>query len=130
MIDPVLLRENPDLIKRSQEARGSSVEAVDAALAADAERRAAISAFEALRAEQNLFGKKVAAAPKDEKKALVAEAQTLAAQVKAASAAATEAEERFTTIVRTIQNPIIDGVPAGGEDNFITLRTHGDIPTF
>jgi seryl-tRNA synthetase len=130
VIDPVLLRENPDLIKRSQEARGDSVEAVDAALAADRERRAAINTFEALRAEQNLFGKTVAAAPKEEKKALVAEAQTLAAQVKEASTASTAAEERFTSIVRTIANPIIDGVPAGGEDNFATLRTHGEIPTF
>jgi seryl-tRNA synthetase len=130
VIDPVLLRENPDLIKRSQEARGDSVEAVDAALAADRERRAAINTFEALRAEQNLFGKTVAAAPKEEKKALVAEAQTLAAQVKEASAASAAAEERFTSIVRTIANPIIDGVPAGGEDNFATLRTHGEIPTF
>jgi seryl-tRNA synthetase len=33
-------------------------------------------------------------------------------------------------VVRTIANPIIDGVPAGGEDNFTTLRTHGDIPRF
>ncbi|RNE56765.1 serine--tRNA ligase [Cryobacterium tepidiphilum] len=125
MIDPVLLRTNPDLIKRSQEARGASVAAVDDALAADAERRASITAFEALRAEQNQFGKKVAAAPKDEKKALVAEAQTLAAQVKAAGATATDAEERFAQVVRTIANPVIEGVPAGGEDNFVTLRTHG-----
>ncbi|GAB3118336.1 serine--tRNA ligase [Glaciibacter psychrotolerans] len=130
MIDPVLLRENPDLIKRSQEARGASVEAVDLALAADAERRTTISAFEALRAEQNVFGKQVAAAPKDEKKALVAQAQELAARVKAASAVATEAEAAFHAIVRTIANPIIDGVPAGGEENFITLRTHGDTPIF
>jgi seryl-tRNA synthetase len=130
VIDPVLLRTNPDLIKRSQEARGDSVEAVDAALAADVDRRSSISAFESLRAEQNQFGKRVAVAPKDEKKALVAQAQTLAAQVKAAGAAATEAEDRFTSIVRTIANPIIDGVPAGGEDNFTTLRTHGDTPTF
>ncbi|MGN6197154.1 MAG: serine--tRNA ligase, partial [Humibacter sp.] len=43
MIDPVLLRENPDIIRRSQEARGESPETVDAALAADAERRAAIT---------------------------------------------------------------------------------------
>ena len=125
MIDPVLLRENPDLIKRSQEARGASVAAVDEALAADAERRASITAFEALRATQNQFGKKVAAAPKDEKKALVAEAQSLAAEVKAAGAAASDAEERFAQVVRTIANPVIDGVPAGGEDNFVTLRTHG-----
>jgi seryl-tRNA synthetase len=130
VIDPVLLRTNPDLIKRSQEARGDSVEAVDTALAADIDRRSSISEFESLRAEQNQFGKRVAAAPKDEKKALVAQAQNLAAQVKAAGAAATEAENRFTSIVRTIANPIIDGVPAGGEDNFTTLRTHGDAPTF
>jgi len=130
VIDPVVLRENPDLIKRSQEARGASVEAVDGALAADAARRASITSFEAPRASQKQFGKRVASAPAEEKKALVAEAQSLAAEVKAADAAATEAEARFTTIVRTIANPVIDGVPAGGEANFVTLRTHGDTPTF
>jgi seryl-tRNA synthetase len=130
VIDPVVLRENPDLLKRSQEARGDSVVAVDDALAADSERRAAITAFEALRASQNQFGKRVASAPAEEKKALVAQAQSLAAEVKAAGAAATEAEARFTTIVRTIANPVIDGVPAGGEENFVTLRTHGVAPAF
>lgn len=130
VIDPVLLRENPDLIKRSQEARGASVDAVDAALAADLDRRSSISAFEDLRAQQNQFGKQVASAPPEQKKALVAQAQSLAADVKAASAAAAEAEERFNAIVRTIGNPILDGVPAGGEADFITLRTHGETPTF
>jgi seryl-tRNA synthetase len=130
VIDPVLLRENPDLVKRSQEARGDSVDAVDAALAADAERRSSITSFEALRASQNAFGKTVAQAPPAEKKALVAQAQSLAAEVKAAGVVAAEAEARFTTVMRTIANPIIEGVPAGGEDNFATLRTHGEIPTF
>ena len=126
----MLLRENPDLIKRSQKARGASVEAVDDALAADAERRATIQAFEALRASQNQFGKQVAAAPPAEKKALVAQAQSLAADVKAAAAASADAEARFTAVVRTLANPVIDGVPAGGEENFVTLRTHGSVPTF
>ena len=130
MIDPVLLRENPDLFKRSQEARGDSVEAVDAALAADAERRSTITAFEDLRAAQNLFGKRVAAAPGAEKKALVTEAQSLAAEVKAAGVIAGDADARFTTIVKTIANPIIDGVPAGDEANFVTLRTQGEAPVF
>lgn len=130
MIDPVLLRENPDLIKRSQEARGDSAELVDEALQADRERRAAITAFEELRAEQNAFGKKVAAAPKDEKKELVAQAQSLAGRVKEAQHAANAAEARFTEVLRSIGNPIIDGVPAGGEDDFITLKTVGEKPTF
>ncbi|TFD64154.1 serine--tRNA ligase [Cryobacterium ruanii] len=130
MIDPVLLRENPDLFKRSQEARGDSVEVVDAALAADASRRASITAFEDLRATQNLFGKTVARASPEQKKALVAEARGLAANVKAAGAAAAEAEERFTKVVKTIANPIIDGVPAGAEENFAILRTHDEAPVF
>jgi len=130
VIDPVLLRENPDLFKRSQEARGDSVEAVDAALVADAERRASITAFEDLRATQNLFGKTVAQAPPEQKKALVAEARGLAAEVKAAGVVAAEAEDRFTKIAKSIANPIIDGVPAGDEANFATLRMHGDTPAF
>ncbi|GAB3610120.1 serine--tRNA ligase [Humibacter ginsengiterrae] len=130
MIDPVLLRENPDLIRRSQEARGESPETVDAALAADAARRAAITEYESLRAEQNAFGKRVASAPKDEKKELVAQAQQLAARVKEAQAQASAAEERFDDAVRRIGNVIVDGVPAGGEDDFVTLREVGTIPTF
>ena len=130
MIDPVLLRENPDVLRRSQAARGDSVDLVDAALSADAARRAAIGEFENLRASQNAFGKKVAQAAKDEKKALVAEAQSLAAEVKAASQRATDAEVEFTTIVRQIANPIIDGVPVGGEDDFVTLREVGERPSF
>ncbi|MDN3310167.1 serine--tRNA ligase [Microbacterium oryzae] len=130
MIDPVLLREDPELIKRSQVARGGSPDAVDAALAADAARRTAISAFEDLRAEQNAFGKTVAKAPKDEKAALVAQAKDLADRVKAAQAAANEAETEFRTAIDAIQNVVIDGVPAGGEDDFVELRRVGDIPAF
>jgi len=130
VIDPVLLRESPDLVKKSQRARGSSVELVDVALAADTERRAAILEFENLRAEQNVFGKQVAAAPKDEKKALVAQAQELAGRVKAANQRATDAENAFTETARQIQNIVIDGVPEGGEENFVTLREVGTKPVF
>ena len=73
MIDPQLLRDAPDLVKQSQRARGDSESSWSTSrVAADAARRAAIAAFEDLRAEQNAFGKTVAKAPKDEKKALVA----------------------------------------------------------
>ena len=130
MIDPELLRQNPDAIRASQAARGERVELVDAALAADAERRAAITAFESLRAEQNAFGKTVAQAPKDEKPALVAQAGELAARVKDANQQANDAQERFDAIVMQIGNPIIDGVPAGGEADFVVLRTHGSPAEF
>ena len=130
MIDPQLLRENPDAVRASQRLRGSSVELVDAALAADLARRTAISAFEADRAEQNAFGKVVATAPKEQKAALVAEAQSLAARVKEGQAKVADAEADFARIVGSIQNIVIDGVPAGGEDDFVTLKTVGEKPTF
>ena len=130
MIDPQLLRDAPDLLKASQRARGDSESLVDDAVAADAARRAAISAFEALRAEQNAFGKTVAKAPKEEKAALVAEAQALAARVKEAQAASTEADAAFDLAIRSVGNPIIEGVPSGGEENFVTLREVGTRPTF
>jgi seryl-tRNA synthetase len=130
VIDPQLLRDAPDLIKKSQLARGDSAEAVDDAVAADVARRAAIAAFEDLRAEQNAFGKLVAKAPKEEKKELVAQAQQLAGRVKEAQAASTAADEAFDVAIRAVANPIIDGVPAGGEEDFVTLRTHGEPRTF
>ena len=130
MIDPVLLRENPDVIRASQVARGSDPGLVDVALQADADRRAALAAFEELRAEQNVFSKKVGQAQGDEKKALLAEVAELAAKVKEANAAATAADEAYTEAARKIQNPIIEGIPSGGEDNFVTLREVGTVPTF
>ena len=130
VIDPVLLRENPDVLKRSQQARGDSVELVDEALEADRVRRSAITEAERLRAEQNAFGKTVAKAPKDEKAALVAEAQRLAAAAKQAQQEAAEADERFGALVKRLANPIIDGVPAGGEDKFELVRTVGERPVF
>jgi seryl-tRNA synthetase len=130
VIDLTFLRENPELVKRSQEARGESAGTVDAAVEADRARRSAITAFEELRAAQNAHGKRVAQAPKDEKAVLVAEAKALSEQVKAAQHAVTAAEEAADAALAKIENIVIEGVPAGGEENFITLRTHGGVPEF
>ena len=130
MIDPQLLRDDPEAVRRSQESRGASVDIVDKAIAADGARRASIGEFESLRAEQNAFGKTVAAAPKEQKQALVAEAQQLAARVKAAQQVAQDAETEFTAIAGSIANVVIDDVPAGGEDDFVTLREVGTKATF
>ncbi|MCT9819829.1 serine--tRNA ligase [Microbacterium sp. W1N] len=130
MIDLALLRDNPDLVKRSQVARGESPESVDEAIEADRARRAAITTFEELRAAQNAHGKTVAKAPKDEKAALVAQAKQLSDDVKQAQLAVTAAEEAATAALARIENIVLEGVPAGGEADFVTLRTHGEVPSF
>lgn len=130
MIDPALLRDDPDRVRRSQIARGEPADTVDAALAADRDRRAAISAFEQLRAEQNQLSKTVAQAPKAEKPGLLAAAKDLSDRVKAAQQAVAAAEQDAAAALERIENIVLDGVPAGGEDDFVTLRTHGEPPAF
>ncbi|OSP09423.1 serine--tRNA ligase [Microbacterium sp. LEMMJ01] len=130
MIDLALLRENPEIVRRSQAARGTDQSTVDVALEADRSRRAALAAFEELRAEQNAFGKQVAKAPKEEKAALVAQAKDLADRVKQAQHAANEAADAAAAALARIENVVIDGVPAGGEEDFVELRRVGEVPAF
>jgi seryl-tRNA synthetase len=130
VIDSNLLRENPAAIKASQRARGASESLVDDAAAADANWRAKLTEFENLRAEQNAMSKEVSTAPKEEKAALVAKAQELGTRVKAAEAEANEAAEDLNALLWKIENVVIEGVPAGGEDDFVLLREVGTKPTF
>ena len=130
MIDPQLLRDSPDVIKASLRSRGAEESLVDTALQADAARREAIAAFETLRAEQNVIGKDVAKASGAEKDALLATVKELSTQVKEASARVAEAEEAASSALGALPNLVIEGVPAGGEENFVTLREVGTIPTF
>ena len=130
MIDLAILRDQPEIVRRSQAARGNDASTVDAAIEADRSRRAALTAFEDLRAEQNAFGKQVAKAPKDEKAALVAQAKELADRVKQAQQASNEAADAAASALALIENVVIDGVPAGGEENFVELRRVGETPVF
>ncbi len=130
MIDPSLLREQSDLVTRSLVARGADPAMVAAAIAADDARRQAISRFEALRAEQNAHGKLVAKASPDEKAQLVADAQKLAESVKSAQSELSEAEAAAKEALWKLPNLVIDGVPEGGEENFVTIKTVGDKPAF
>ena len=125
MIDPQLLRDSPDSVRRSQQLRGASETLVDEAVAADITRRTTIQQFEKLRAEQNAFGRTVATAPKEAKRALVLQAQALAGQVRDALQVSQDAEAEFTRIAGAIGNVTIDGVPAGGEDDWSLVRAVG-----
>jgi seryl-tRNA synthetase len=130
MIDANLLREKPDAIKASQRARGASEELVDQATAADENWRKAQAEFENLRAEQNAKAKLVAGASPEERTKLIAEGQELAAGVKAAEQKAATFQEELNKIVLKIENVVIEGVPQGGEDNFVVIREEGTKPKF
>ena len=124
MIDLRILRENPDLVRQSQIVRGDDPAIVDAILEADSVRRSSLIEFENLRAEQKSLGKDVAKAQGEEKQALLARTKELAAEVKRLQAVANEADETLSALTLKIGN-LVEGAPAGGEDDYIVLRHEG-----
>ncbi len=125
VIDPRLLRDDPDQVRTALRRRGESPAVVDALVAADAARRASIAAFEALRAEQKQIGKQVARAQGDEKAELLARTKALSAQVKEADAAQGAAVAEYDGLLRALPNLVAPEAPEGGENDFVVLDTVG-----
>ena len=128
MIDLRLLRDDPDLVRASQRARGESESLVDELLRADENRRSALQAFEALRAEQKQLSNQMRTVQGEEKAALAARTKELAGQVKAADAAANEAEAALRRAHLAVPNVVEDGTPPGGEDDYVVIREVGTKP--
>ena len=129
MIDLKRVRENPEAVRESQRARGEDPALVDELLAADEARRVAIQSADELRAEQKAFGKKIGQAAPEDRPALLEGANELKVRVKDAEAAQTAAEERVQTLQYSISN-VVEGAPAGGEEDFVVLEHVGEAPEF
>ena len=125
MIDPRILREDPDRVRAAQAKRGLSDDVVDRALSADAARRAAIADFETKRAEQKQMGKQVAQAQGEEKQTLLAQVKDLAGAVKTAEASQNAAEQEWDEALKAIPNLAADEAPAGGEEDYTVLEHVG-----
>jgi seryl-tRNA synthetase len=130
VIDLRLVRENPDLVRASQRARGADESLVDALLKADAERREAVTRADSLRAEQKTASQAVKKASPEERPAVLERAKALAAEVKDAEEAQRAADAALREAHLRIANVVADEVPPGGEDDAVTLRTVGEIPTY
>ena len=125
MIDLKFLRENPDVVRASQKGRGEDVAIVDKVLASDDAKRAAITEFEQLRAQQNVLSKSVGAASGDEKIALLANSKELAEKVKAADAKRAELEATALSHAMVISNILDPEAPIGGEEDFVVIEHVG-----
>jgi len=126
MIDIKLIRENPELVKSSQRGRGEDESIVDRLIELDTKRREAVSAFETVRAEQNLLSKSVGAAKGDEKTALLEKAKVLAAQVKDADSKRAELEAQTNDVAKLLSNVLDPEAPIGGEADFKVIEHVGE----
>jgi seryl-tRNA synthetase len=129
VIDLRLLREDPDRVRASQRDRGADPLLVDALLAAGDRRRSAVSAADGLRAEQRTLGKRIPKASAEERPGLLETGKKLAEQVKAAESDQADADAALRAAHLAIAN-VTEGAPPGGEDDFVTVETVGEIPSY
>ena len=115
-------------MRASQRVRGADELLVDGLLAADDRRRAAVSRADELRAEQKVLGREIGKASPDERHTLLAKAKHLADEVKSAEADEHAADAALRDAHLAVPNIVEDGVPPGGEDDFVTLETVGTPP--
>jgi seryl-tRNA synthetase len=130
VIDLRLVRENPDLVRASQRARGADESLVDKLLAADSARREAVTRADHLRAEQKTASQAVKKASPEERPAVLDRAKALAAEVKEAEEAQRAADAALREVHLKIPNVVADEVPPGGEDDAVTLRIVGEVPAY
>jgi seryl-tRNA synthetase len=132
VLDIRLIRDQPDLVKRGLATVGVDTSEVDALLALDAERRAAITTLETLKAERGQASKKIGAI-KDasERQRAIAATKGLGDQIAAAEVVVAEVETRFEARMLEIPNLPHPDVPVGPDEHAnVVVREIGTPRTF
>ncbi len=129
MIDLRILRDDPELVRASQRARGEDPRAVDRLLTADVNRRSAVAAGDSLRAEQKAFGRTIGQAAPADRPSLLERGKQMAAGVKVAEAAELLANQELSAAHLALPN-VIEGAPPGGEQDFLVIKHVGEPPVF
>ena len=130
MIDLKALRADPEAFRASQRARRADPGQVDAVLAADERRRAAVTTADRLRAESNAASKAIQTAAPDERPALIERAKSFKDSVRQAESDQTAADEELRAAAYALPNLVEPGVPEGGEEDSVVIETVGSLPAY
>ena len=135
MIDLDLLRDDPDRVRRSMEAKRLGDPAtVDLALDLDTRRREAVTTLNRVQQRQGELGREIGplmkAGKRDEASALLAESNEVKAQVKDLEETVRGLEAELRDAMLAIPNPIHESVPVGGEDANVVEVEIGEVPAF
>jgi seryl-tRNA synthetase len=130
MIDLRLLRDDPDAVKAAYDKRGG-VEGLDKVVELDAERRALLAEVETLRADQNRASKAIGQASPDDRPGAIAAAKEMSDRLKELEPELDALTERLEEAASYLPNLPHDSVPAGlTEDDNVVEREVGDKPSF
>jgi seryl-tRNA synthetase len=130
MIDPNLIREDPDKFQRACDQKGIKLD-IREFLALDQEYRQKKSEFENKRAEQNSVNKEISKLQGAEKQQRLEAMKLLAAEVKDLAALSKELEERWEAQMLRIPSPSLPRVPVGKSDaENVEIRKVGEVRKF
>jgi seryl-tRNA synthetase len=136
MLDLKLVRDDPERVRARLGVRGRAeyTATLDELLALDAERRAAISEVDGLRARRNEVSPQVGrlkqAGRDDEAEPLILEMRELGERMAQFDARRTQAENAVRDLLLNIPNLPETDVPAGDESANVVVREWGDARTF
>lgn len=128
MIDINLLRQQPELIKKTLENRQKDVTILDQVIELDKNYRQALSAVEVLRAKQNQVSKSIKGKPSDEQ---IAIGKDLKEQLKTLEEKLNSSEAALNLVLEEIPNIPSEDTPVGKDDcDNVVIKTVGNKPEF
>ena len=132
MLDLNLIREKPDLVRRSLRNRQMEASSVDDVLRLDEKRRALLTQVEALKAERNVVSKEISklkdAAEREQK---ITAMREVGEKISALDKEVAEVEAELNGLTAALPNIPDERTPIGAsEDENIVLRTVGQLPEF
>src|SRR5579872_551459 len=134
MLDKNLIREHPDIVRRSLQRRNLSVGVAEEALAIDGQWRTAATELDHLKAERNRISAEFAKAKDGGPEALAALRQrsnALGAQIQQLEHTASELEQRLNQLLAGIPNVLAADVPDGADEKAnVEVRRWGEPPAF
>ena len=135
MIDLDLLRDDPDRVRRSMEAKRLGDPAtVGLALDLDTRRREAVTTLNRVQQRQGELGREIGplmkAGKRDEAASLLAESNAVKAQARDLEETVRGLDADLRDAMLAIPNPIHESVPVGGEDANVVEAEIGEVPTF
>lgn len=128
MIDPKLIRNNPEIVRQALLNRNHSTEKLDEFIALDEKRRSIMAEVETMKAERNKISDQISVMKKNKEdaSAIISEMQAFSGKIKAMDIELREFDETFNTILLNIPNIPHPTTPVGkDETENVIIRTWG-----
>ena len=133
MLDPKIIRKDPEAVRNALKSRKHSEEYLDRFLALDTKRKQMITEVEAMKAEKNAVSEKIAVMKRSKEDAseLIKEMQILAGKIKGLDEETKAIDSEFGEILLHIPNMPDETVPYGqSEDDNVVVKTWGEPKKF